>query len=73
MQIEIASPYDKMAESGSSLLRLIQNNDTNKLDLLVREALQNCLDAVLNGVSRVHIMDGRIALMQVIKQAERLM
>lgn len=45
MQIEIASPYDKMAESGSSLLRLIQNNDTNKLDLLVREALQNCLDA----------------------------
>ena len=23
--------------------------------------LQNCLDAVLNGVSRVHIMDGRIA------------
>lgn len=45
MQIEIASPYDKMAESGSSLLRLIQNNDTNKLDLLIREALQNCLDA----------------------------
>ena len=45
MQIEIASPYDKMSESGSSLLRLIQNNDTARLDLLVRESLQNCLDA----------------------------
>ncbi len=37
MRIEIASPYEKMSESGSSLLRLIQNNDTPKLDLLVRE------------------------------------
>ena len=45
MKIEIASPYEKMAESGSSLLKLIQNNNTPKLDLLVREALQNCLDA----------------------------
>ena len=45
MQIEIASPEDKMAESGSSLLRLIQNNDMPKLDLLVRESIQNSLDA----------------------------
>ena len=45
MDIEIASPSAKMSESGSSLLRLIQNNDTARLDLLVRESLQNCLDA----------------------------
>ena len=30
-------------------------------ELLMLPKLQNCLDAVLNGVSRVHIMDGRIA------------
>ncbi len=45
MKIEIASPWDKMSESGSSLLNLIQNNNTPNLDLLVRESLQNCLDA----------------------------
>ncbi len=45
MHIEIASPKDKMSESGSSLLRLLQNKDTPRLDLLVRESLQNCLDA----------------------------
>ena len=44
MKIEIAE-HERMSESGSSLLRLIQNNDTCRLDLLVRESLQNCLDA----------------------------
>ena len=44
MQIEIAE-HERMSESGSSLLRLIQNNDTCRLDLLVRESAQNCLDA----------------------------
>lgn len=44
MQIEIAQ-HERMSESGSSLLRLIQNNDTYSLDLLVRESIQNCLDA----------------------------
>lgn len=44
MQIEIAE-HERMSESGSSLLRLIQNNDTCRLDLLVRESIQNCLDA----------------------------
>lgn len=44
MQIEIAE-HERMSESGSSLLRLIQNNDTCRLDLLVRESVQNCLDA----------------------------
>jgi hypothetical protein len=44
MQIEIAE-FGKMSQSGSSLLKLIQNNDLPILDLLVREAVQNSLDA----------------------------
>ena len=44
MRIEIAEP-GRMSQSGSSLLRLIQNNKTPVLDLLVRESVQNSLDA----------------------------
>lgn len=44
MKIEIAR-HDRMSESGSSLLRLIQNQDMPLLDLLVRESIQNSLDA----------------------------
>ncbi|MES9683257.1 hypothetical protein ABWK22_10110 [Gottfriedia acidiceleris] len=44
MEIEIAE-FGKMSQSGSSLLKLIQNNDLPILDLLVREAVQNSLDA----------------------------
>jgi len=44
MQIEIAE-LGKMSQSGDSLLKLIQNNDLPILDLLVREAVQNSLDA----------------------------
>lgn len=44
MKIEIAEP-GRMTQSGSSLLRLIQNNKTPVLDLLVRESVQNSLDA----------------------------
>ena len=44
MKIEIAE-HGRMSESGSSLLRLIQNQDMPLLDLLVREAIQNSLDA----------------------------
>lgn len=44
MKIEIAEP-GRMTQSGSSLLRLIQNNKTPALDLLVRESIQNSLDA----------------------------
>ena len=47
MRIEIAE-HVRMSESGSSLLRLIQNNETCRLDLLVREAVQNSLDAGTN-------------------------
>ena len=44
MQIEIAEP-GRMSQTGSSLLRLIQNNNMPVLDLLVRESIQNSLDA----------------------------
>ena len=44
MKIEIAEP-GRMTQSGSSLLKLIQNNKTPVLDLLVRESVQNSLDA----------------------------
>ena len=44
MHIEIAE-FGKMSQSGNSLLNLIQNNDLPILDLLVREAMQNSLDA----------------------------
>lgn len=44
MRIEIAEP-GRMTQTGSSLLRLIQNNDMPVLDLLVRESIQNSLDA----------------------------
>ena len=44
MDIEIAE-RGRMDQSGSSLLRLIQNNDLPTLDLFVRESIQNSLDA----------------------------
>ena len=44
MKIDIAT-HASMSESGSSLLRLIQSQDTPLLDLLVRESIQNSLDA----------------------------
>lgn len=44
MKIEVAK-HARMAERGSSLLKLLQNNDTPLLDLLIRESVQNSLDA----------------------------
>ena len=44
MQIEIAEPA-RMTQTGSSLIRLIQNNNMPVLDLLIRESIQNSLDA----------------------------
>lgn len=54
MKIEIAE-HGRMTESGSSLLRLIQNQDMPLLDLLVRESVQNSLDAVKKGASYVDV------------------
>lgn len=44
MNIEIAEP-GRMMQTGSSLLKLIQNNNMPVLDLFVRESIQNSLDA----------------------------
>lgn len=54
MKIEIAK-HERMSESGSSLLRLIQNQDTPLLDLFVRESIQNSLDAAKSKDSPVTI------------------
>ena len=47
MRIEIGEP-GRMTQSGSSLLKLIQNNDMPVIDLLIRESIQNSLDARKN-------------------------
>lgn len=44
MKLEIAK-MGRMAQTGSSLLRLIQNDHTPILDLLIRESVQNSIDA----------------------------
>lgn len=44
MKIEILEPSN-MVQKGSSLIRLLMNDHTPVLDLLVREAIQNSLDA----------------------------
>lgn len=54
MEIEVAE-HGRMTESGSSLLRLIQNNNIPLLDLLVRESIQNSLDAADNSSKSVNV------------------
>lgn len=54
MKIEIAE-HGRMTESGSSLLRLIQNNNIPLLDLLVRESVQNSLDAAKGNAKSVNV------------------
>ncbi|SER70790.1 hypothetical protein [Salisediminibacterium halotolerans] len=54
MKIEIA-PHERMSESGSSLMRLIQNNDLPVLDLLVRESIQNSSDAANEDTDEVRV------------------
>lgn len=54
MEIEIAQA-GHMTQSGSSLLRLIQNNDMPVLDLFVRESVQNSLDAAVPGTRSVTV------------------
>lgn len=48
MKIEIAK-MERMSQTGSSLLRLIQNDHTPILDLLIRESVQNSIDASKEG------------------------
>lgn len=47
MRIERAE-HEKMSPSGSALLRSLQNNKLPVLDLFVREAIQNSLDAAID-------------------------
>lgn len=54
MKIEVAE-HGRMSESGSSLLRLIQNQDMPLLDLFVRESVQNSLDAAASDVEYVNV------------------
>lgn len=54
MNIEIA-PFAPMAETGSSLLRILQNQSMPLLDLFVRESIQNALDASLKGQKKVFV------------------
>lgn len=44
-----------MTTSGSSLLRMMQNVNTPALDLIVRESLQNSLDASLPNVDKIPV------------------
>ncbi|WP_080847935.1 hypothetical protein [Cytobacillus gottheilii] len=46
MKIELAE-FSKMSQTGSSLLKSLQNNNLPVLDLLIRESIQNSLDAAL--------------------------
>lgn len=54
MEIQIAQ-IENMGQSGKSLLRSIQNNSTPILDLLVRESVQNSLDAAISDEKDVKV------------------
>jgi hypothetical protein len=64
MKIEIAK-MERMSERGSSLLRLIQNSHTPLSDLLIRESIQNSLDAGSDSKTPVNF---DISVKQFIKQ-----
>ena len=54
MKIEI-QPADKMSQSGSGILRVLQNQSLPDLDFLVREVIQNSLDAAVLGATYVSV------------------
>ena len=47
--------HENMMQTGKGLLRMIQNNTLPKIDLLVRECLQNSLDASLPGKKEINV------------------
>ena len=71
MKIEIAEP-GRMTQSGSSLLKLIQNHKTPVLDLLVRESIQNSLDAHKPGAKFVTVeyLTGKFSSRELGKELE---
>lgn len=54
MKIELAK-IERMSQTGSSLLRLMQNNHMPILDLFIRESIQNSSDAAKDGTDHVKI------------------
>lgn len=54
LSIEIAK-HERMASSGSSLLRSFQNESLPTLDLIVRESIQNSLDAARSDANYVGV------------------
>ena len=54
MKIEVAKNA-RMAQHGSALIKLLQNNSMPTLDLIVRESVQNSLDASLDGEGFVQV------------------
>lgn len=71
MKIEIAEP-GRMTQTGSSLLKLIQNNKTPVLDLLVRESVQNSLDArkLTSKFVNVEFLTGKFSCKELSKEFE---
>lgn len=71
MKIEIAKE-GRMDMSGKALLRAIQNNNMPLLDLLVRESVQNSLDAAIEGteVVRVDFGIGQFSSMKLASELE---
>lgn len=56
MQIKIASDDSQsMAQSGDAILKSLQNSNFSTIDIIVRESIQNALDAAIEGrpVTRV--------------------
>lgn len=54
MKIEIQG-LDKMSMSGDAVLEALQNNQTPKADLFIREAIQNSLDASKTDATQINI------------------
>lgn len=73
MQIEIAEA-GRMTQTGSSLLRLIQNNNMPILDLLVRESIQNSLDARKEDSKYVEVdyLTGRFNSIELSQELEKI-
>lgn len=55
MRIEIARADDRMAPSGKAILRSLQNESMPVIDLVIREAFQNSLDATIKGKTETQI------------------
>lgn len=55
MRIEIARADDRMAPSGKAILRSLQNESMPVIDLVIREAFQNSLDATIKGKNETQI------------------